>query len=282
MADELPPIDKFVISGYSEEHPDFPIVIVVKDSRALGYTQPSLDATCPDSRFPAHKFVSVTPTSVDNRLIWTYLILPGPPVAASSGIDPEMNTPIVVTRQRKLVEDITEGSSIVGGKLVVVEAQGSDGVLAYEQITTIDPPEEDSFDNALLETRAMAFQWPARINIAQLDMYGTAIGYHRPAARLVEATIKTYWVISDTKPELEFDQIIGHTITINDVTYNDVLHDETTRYYLGLPVDIPATTPSYTEYEDDWVGEEKLIGGGVSAERYHKLWKIEGQFFIME
>lgn len=84
MPDELPPLDKFVVSGYAEGHRDYPVVIVVKDSRALGYTLPSAAALCPDDRFATHQFIGVTPTSIDNRVIWTYEILPGPTIAGES------------------------------------------------------------------------------------------------------------------------------------------------------------------------------------------------------
>lgn len=271
--------------SYESGDEDFPTTERVFELKR-GEHLPTFGQAEPDAgRFPDNVLTQQLELASDPQYVRVYRryeVLPGKAVIVSDTIDPEMLARITVARQKKLATAITPSATITGGNLVIVSKDGEEGYAATETVTTITPPARNSFSNAQLGTRAMAYQWPARINILQLDVYGKAIGYHRPRARLLEATAKTFWVISDTKPTLTFDKIVGRTIQINGEFYEDVLHDATTRSYNGFAVFIPATTPSYSTYVASWIGQQKLVDGEVEATRYQKLWKVTGLFIEMQ
>lgn len=284
---ELPPLGKFVIISYEQDELDFPVVGVAVDPRAPGYAVPTVGTACPETvRFPNHKFLTVRPTNVDNRAMWIYSLETGPAIV-STMVDPESGALITKTKTRKLTTAITEGTSVVaasggvGVHVKIIEAEGIDETYSMEVVTRLFEPTANALNVALESVRTMGFQFPARIDIATLDLCGTAIGYKRPTARLITATIKTYWVVSSTKPSLSIENIIPNTIWINDVKYEDVLHDQTTRFYICGPVTFTETTPSYTEYTTGWVGQQKLIAGEVTPTKYTYYWKVEATFLTM-
>jgi hypothetical protein len=102
-------------------------------------------------------------------------------------------------------------------------------------------------------------------------------------------------VIADEEPPLALDIITPADIYINDVQYNGVLHDETTRFY-GTFVTIPATTPSATEYAGErdidhpaapgtgtkWIGTEKVVGGSVVSDGHPNRFKVTTTSVVMQ
>lgn len=213
------------------------------------------------------------------RIVETYVLAQTGRLVAS--VDPETKGTIWTIRTQKEAGLISTGAVITGGNLVVTERKDINAVLGWEVVTTIFPPAANSLATALTSTRTIPFQFPGRISIPTLDACGTAIGYRQPSARLTLATIKTYWVISETKPTLLFDEIIPNTIVVNDVKYDEVLHDATTRNYACGNLAFAATTPSYTQYVTSWVGQPKVISGEVTPTKYQLLWKVEAVFLTM-
>lgn len=286
MAEENPALGKSYVHGYSLENKDYPIIGVVWNPHMGGYTPSAMGTAHPDTTaYPNHKLTSITPTAADQRVLWLYEILPGPTLT-SFNIDPESLA--LVTRDviRVVGGSVTPGVA-VGTTLVITEEEPVTDYISNQIVTTISLPSNNSLSNALVSTKTMAYQFPARINIGIIDSCTdqSGLGYHAPNARLVKATVKTYWVISSTAPPLNFDQIIPNSLVINDVKYNDVLHDATTRIYTcgGSPTPYfhPATTPSATTYEVAWVGQQKMIAGDVTPTKYKSFWKVEAVYLTM-
>lgn len=215
-----------------------------------------------------------------NKIVETYTV-PGPTVTTEH-IDSRMKNKITETRTLKVASGITTQAVISSTNVIETrKEEGQSSLLATEVVITTPLPTARDDASALIETKTMPFQYPGRIDIALLDAFGSAIGHQQPSARLVEAKMKTYWVISASKPTLIFDTIIPDTIWINSVKYSDVLHDATTRMFSGVPVFFPATTPSNSTYVSSWIGQEKVIDGDVKETRFQLLWEVSYALLTM-
>ena len=217
------------------------------------------------------------------QVIDVYETLPGPTITNET-MDEEMKVKITHARTLKKISDIASGVAIVGGNLVITELQDANStIVAYEMVTTIPPPAQNDMASALISYKTMAYQFPSRLDIGLLIIYGIAVGIQQPSARLELATVKTYWVISATAPTLPFDQIIPASIYVGTTRYPDILHDAYVDYPNGgaIPYSWPATTPSTTEYNASWLGQLKLIDGEVEATKYQTLWRVRAIFLRM-
>jgi len=283
MAEENPALGKSYVHGYSLENKDYPIIGVVWNPHMGGYTPSAMGTAHPDTTsYPTHKLTSITPTAADQRVLWLYEILPGPTLT-SFNIDPESLA--LVTRDviRVVGGSVTPGVA-VGATLVITEEEAVTDYVSNKVITTIAAASNSSLATALESKRTMGYQFPARINLALLDDC-PVLGFRQPSARLVEATVKTYWTISSSTPSITFDTIIPSTITVNDKEYQDVLHDAVTLNYTcgsgTVPVSWPATTPSATQYATSWIGQQKVIAAEVIPTKYKSFWRIELTFLTM-
>jgi hypothetical protein len=79
MATEYPPLGKSYVVSYANNDRDFPIIGIRKDPRMDNYKIPEDLSPHPDSvRYPNHVFTGANPTNSDERVLWTYEILPAP------------------------------------------------------------------------------------------------------------------------------------------------------------------------------------------------------------
>jgi hypothetical protein len=294
LGSELSPGKPFVT--HAPENAEDLVIYVTVDNQAQDYEAPQYGDTFPGGGFvdPVNGTTLYnTYTLVDwqphpqspNYQVRIYRSLPGTPIT-SSVPDSEMDTVVTVTRRKELVSAITEGAVVTNGGtanavLTVTAMEDSNGYYATKVVTVYPVPSNYNEATALSYTQTMSYTFPARINITWLDLYGTAIGLNRPYSALLQATIKEWWVIDNTAPSLAFSTIIPDTVTINDVTYENVLHDATMRTYNGTPVFLPGTTPDYTTYTGSWVGTQKLIAGQVAPTKYDKIFKVTAKYLTM-
>lgn len=216
------------------------------------------------------------------RVIRIWEVLPGPWLEAAPEVDKETLSVITRKRRRNIGANITPSAALSGGNtlLSITTKEEIDAYMAWEVVTEIPLPAARSEGTAVTSTEFRAQEFPGRIDLALLDAYGTALGYKKPFAQIVPATIKTYWAFSDTQPSVTYESIIPDTVVINGVTYHNVLHDFAVRYYellstgINIPIALAATTPSYTTYITSWVGQLKLIDGSVVPEKWQKMWKV--------
>lgn len=82
---ENPPLDKLYVSSYDESNEVYPILFRHKDPNQGPYTIPAPYAAPPDLApfvytplYPNHGFIGSTPYGDDQRVIWKYMLLPGP------------------------------------------------------------------------------------------------------------------------------------------------------------------------------------------------------------
>lgn len=86
MPEEFPPLGRYFISGYDNDDPDYPIVAIAYQpeqgygSGDGGYQLPALFTACPslDPDFHTHVFVGSKITANYQRVLWLYMLLPGP------------------------------------------------------------------------------------------------------------------------------------------------------------------------------------------------------------
>jgi hypothetical protein len=307
MPDEIPQPGKFVVSGYSAGDPAYPIVIVVKANPALGYTPPAIGSLCPDDRFPAHQFVGITPTNIDNRVIWTYKLMPGPTVTSWEH-DPETDTFISRSKTEDFLSDITP--SLVrddDDTVTITEEEAIDANTGYRVVEVIPKGDFYSEATAQIEYKLRPFEHPGYLmsygefggaTITTVSLFGPGIGVRKASSGAALHTIKTWWEIGTTPPTLTYDEINPGDLSIGSDTYRHILHDEYTGDYNGFPVTVPATVPSFTEYYGTpdaldgsgvppdpfapgtgtkWIGTARVIDGGVTragSKFRHKVVKI--------
>lgn len=285
MPEEHPPLGKPFILQYEESSLSYPVLAVLKDLRAGGYQLPTINTqeglwSDWQTKYPNNKFTEVQRID-EQRVLWIYRILPGPAVTSKPVYDAESGVFITVTKQRKALSAITEGIDHQNDTSVtIVTKEAIDSYQGYEVTKVIPMSVHQDSATAKVSFEVKPYQFPGWIFVEALDAYGTAIGYRKTYSETVNHIIRTWWVIKDTAPLLVYDEITPGDIVINDVSYKNVLHDETTRLYAGSSVTIPATTPPFTEYygtadvmdpfapgsAPKWIGNEKIIGGSVEPD----------------
>jgi hypothetical protein len=130
------------VQGYDQDDTDFPILGVVRDPKAgLGLTPPELGDT--DS-FPANsqytaaqgfRFVGVKVTDWEERVLWTYRILPGAWGAAKETAA-EDGVTITAVERVNVAANIAYGDTSASGVNTVVTSEPIDNYLAKEIRTT--------------------------------------------------------------------------------------------------------------------------------------------------
>jgi len=288
MPDELPPLDKFVVSGYAEGDPAYPIVIVVKDSRVGGYTAPTMLTACPDSRFSTHIFLGTTPTNIDNRVIWTYEILPGPSLT-SIRYDVPSNTNITTIRTKKLLSAITEGVTEEGSgataTMTVTESEQISALVGIEVVTIYPRGDHYSEATAIPSTEFLPFQFPATADIQAVVESSGLVGTSRSFIRRVPHYKKTWWEISETEPTLTLNGLIDYGVApglFGDDPLGEVVYDATADLdYESLLYDLPGSVPDLTEYIATWVdGDPRSVLGKVVQDGGKFRYRIEKVFVV--
>lgn len=134
--------------------------------------------------------------------------------------------------------------------------------------------------SALITYEYKPFKFPGL-----LFFLGTS-GYVRASSsQLCRQTIRTWWEKSSTTPVIAVDEIFVDQIIINTLNnvflleyQNDVLHDDFTAFGLLF---YPATTPSYTEYVNNWQGNDKIVSASVVPEREKDIWRCQTRTVVM-
>ncbi len=140
--------------------------------------------------------------------------------------------------------------------------------VSHEVVTIFPQPLYADLSSALLSQREMSFPFPSRLDVLFVQLTQNAdIGYIQPRSSRVAATIKTYWVISDTEPTPPAYDVISPEPTISVsvgnpgttagvtgiATYRSVLIDATSQWYSTaggfLLIRFNASTPSFSTYQ---------------------------------
>lgn len=230
------------------------------------------------------------------RVTRSWETIPGPTLV-STKYDPESDVLITTARTKKLLSAITPAFTISGSSAKITEKEPIDALFGWETVTTIPQSIHHDEASAIVEEEMLPFQFPGRINIRSLDIYGTAIGQKTPSSDTVLHTTRTWWVVDSTKPTLDYDEMSPDDIVINNVSYRRVLHNSATRGYGGLAVVIPATTPNYSDYSGvtevqldgtttspsgtPWVGSARIIRGSITRAGHANRWRVQATSVIM-
>lgn len=238
-----------------------------------------------------------------------YEILPGPWIK-SFKIHEHSGDVWEIQKRKNKITEVTTSSTITEDtipKLVVVERDDIGTLTTWETVTTISQSQYNSEESALGSTRAMGYVFPAYITfMCTFDGSSTDVAFIRNGSRaqVVNAEVKTWWVISGTTPTTAVDEIITDTVMLFDREYTGVLHgafaagssdDILDRFpessvmvnsWKNNPATYPATTPSAVEYfkgipadgiipaKPKWVGSMKVVEHESTPEMYGKLYRI--------
>jgi hypothetical protein len=233
---------------------------------------------------------------------WT---VPGPTITVSR-YEPESGIKITESRTLKLRSAITEGQTLTGASddartltTTEISRTGIGALLGIEIVTFYPAAAAYNSANAIVEEEDRAFQFPGRLNfsyagagliIGEVGTPGagieasTAVFPAYPQAQLTKHTIRTWFVNASTKPTLTFDEIHPRSIKFSDglttQSFSNVLFDEFELNFSGTNRTIPATTPTFTQYFDDWIGESKIVDGSVKEIRRFR-WKVTSVSVVM-
>lgn len=133
---------------------------------------------------------------------------------------------------------------------------------------------------AITTYRYHPFRFPGYI-------YSATGGYYVRSSNseLCRHIVRTWWENTPTEPSITVDEIIMDNPIISNL--NDTsqlqyagptLHDDLLTFGVLF---FPATTPSFTEYYNNWIGAEKIIAASVQKTDIPNLWKIETISVVM-
>lgn len=209
-----------------------------------------------------------------------YETLPGSAIT-SYRIDKEMGTVISTTKTKVLSGTITTQVIVSNGSLVITEEEQIDSATSYQVVTSVPSPIW-TYSNPLISTQSISKAFPTPFNVYANNTHLLAgANWFPKSAEAIDATTKTFWTVSDTKPVYTADEIITDSICVGDNhNVHNIIHDQ---YYGSIligdatyvEINQPATTPSYTEYMASWAGASKCIQASVNPTTYGKLWKCE-------
>ncbi len=214
-------------------------------------------------------------------------VLPGPTVTDPISYEDESGSRVTVRKTLRAAADIAHSNVVFGSALRSIERarSGISTIIGLEISTTTTQAVHYSYATARITTDMRPYQFPGRIDIPLLDYYGTAIGNKRAVALLTPHVTLTYWSNAATQPTVVLSEILPDTIWINNVRYENVLHDATSRTYSNsgggtTVINFSATTPSNSTYVSSWIGQFKPVDGGVTAVRLYR-WKVQITFVKM-
>lgn len=246
------------------------------------------------------------------QVVRVYSTLPGATLTDST-YDPESDVWVATSKQKKLLSDITESvSHSLDNFVTIVSSQAIDAQVGYEVVTVIPKSPHFNRDTAILEYEMLPYQFPGYIisygeyggtTWTAVDFFGSAVGYQQSSSWTVLHYIRTWFVIGANIPDFEYDDISPTDIVLNNQQYSNVLINDTTRFYNGYTVTVPATTPTFTEYYGDvgtigmtgeppadpfapgappkWIGTERVIKGGVKRAGSEYRWRITSVSVVM-
>jgi len=128
------------IKSYDADNTGYPILGILCDPRAPGYSVPADLAPHPDDvNWPNHVFHGAAPAENDGRVMWSYSIFPGPWVT-STKIDRDSKI-VTVKRRRNIKADIASSETVDSGVLIRnFYEQEKDDLIATEINETRDLP----------------------------------------------------------------------------------------------------------------------------------------------
>lgn len=136
--------------------------------------------------------------------------------------------------------------------------------------------------SAIITYQYAPFRFPGRIFLAP---GGGGYYERRASAQLCRHTVRTWWQVSAGPPTVAVDEIIMDRIIISDLNSitslaysGDCIHDAITTF--GLFV-YAATIPSATDYNTNWIGNEKVISANATLTSVPNLWKVQTKSVVM-
>lgn len=246
--------------------------------------------------------------------------IPGKTTTVRTSVDLEAGIVTVVTRTKKKLSDIVEGSGSSGSSYVYKkESEGIDGVFGWE-VETRQYASVYTAENPKVESEMRPYAYPGYmpsygeyvndVTYTAPDFFGADFGVRQTDAYPTKHRIKTWFVIADTEPDIPYDELAPQSVLINGKNHK-VLHDSITRIAgvgFAMLVTFPATVPSFTQYfgavadltDDDghpipppdplipstddakWIGKWKIIGGSCKNAGHPKLWRLQTIEVVMK
>lgn len=130
-------LEECFIQAFDSGDTDFPIVARKVDPRDPGYAVPVDLSACTDARYTGHRFTGVTPIADDRRVLWIYLILPGPytpftrydlllgPIQGRKRLVVNTSQSAALTATSKINYESYNGSDIVSWELEEINSNGT-------------------------------------------------------------------------------------------------------------------------------------------------------------
>lgn len=225
-----------------------------------------------------------------------YATLPGDTLTNVS-YDPKTNTFTTTSKTRKLTSAITPSAGIVtiGSDVYVQEItrQPIDDLTSYEVVKLQPAPASKDLDTAVQTTRYAPFQFPAILDAALYSSTGGVLGYTPAFTRTVKHQIYTYFVVSDTEPDITdimedltndggipiLGAIFGVLRNGGNLfigTLSEIIYNSVALTYNGTTIDWPGSTPDLDTYRLDWVGTARAVMGRVSGvDNNYFFWEVE-------
>lgn len=322
-------------SGSGPDNPTFPILVedLYDDNRgAVQRATQTVVATGSETASLTESggvVTKITYEAINQYLLskstetWT---LPGPLLDGGSKPDDRAKIFVTRTKQLKVLASITDSYSIGSGPTAVtVHREDYDLVSAFEVTETIpdSPFNGTGVTPYLEETFTAPYQFPGYIycygdyggmTYTGPDFFGANMGTKQANSQNAIHFKRTYWVISNTKPDIDplVDEItpgdVVLTLAIDGTSqvYRNMLFDSLNRVVQGGwgIKNIPATVPTFTEYfgtnagsvsggsppatpfpvpnGSGWIGNEHTIKGEVTEDGHPSRWKVELISLIMQ
>lgn len=229
------------------------------------------------------------------------LAIEGHPAKISRLFDEEML--VTYPRSEQIISVITDAQAA----LLQVQAQPGEmkeliGIDVWHSRLIKETKTPTAVDEAssIQSTKTRPYSFPGLLPSTPAVASGSnfvlfPFSFRKTTAQLVQANVKTWWVISATKPSIAIDQVITDTVFVftmedNAATligrrYEGALHDAMTTTYFAGSVGVSnfynATTPSYTTYTGSWIGTEKVVAASVDPTKQKNLWKVQIEKVVM-
>lgn len=172
--------------------------------------------------------------------------------------DVELDVSITTERKRKMISDITPGSFIGYDEsenpvLFVIAQKDINQFVAWEITKIIPQPAANSVETAVLGTEGISANFPPRPVVGSNKIW-------TPQSEVAQATKRRWWVISETRPDIQIDTITLMPSFIGSNFVNASLSQFSTPTFLEY-VGGALTTASYTTYPPGSAGGTGTANG---------------------
>jgi hypothetical protein len=234
MATEYPPLGKSFVSGYSNSDRDFPIISIRKDPRVENYKIPEDLSPHPDSaRYPNHVFTGAQNGNSDERVVWTYEILPAPWVPFTR-YDDDLGP---IQGRRRFVKNTGQEASLSSSTKISYEAREGSAIVSSEIEETwnssIDDEDnspfpvktQNTYDERLGPIKETKQLFPITGNEVGSIVYNaptiTETSYIPYSQYLVYKVVRTYDLDGPVRREDIYDEVRGAVQRLSQTTYDN-------------------------------------------------------------